>query len=97
MDDKIKSVLNIECTVLLVRITKQKNTVLKITESMGVGYPHLVPFVVGMVYGELQEYFKNLYHSMGIVQEEKMRTDWVSYWKEKYPSLSDKIKTIYGL
>jgi len=45
---------------------------------MGVGYPHLVPFVVGMVYGELQEYFKNLYHSMGIVQEEKMRTDWVT-------------------
>ena len=97
MDDEIKLDLDKECTRLLVGVKGQKNSVLRITQTMGIGYPHLVPFVLGIVYAELQRYFKDLYVTKGIAQEDRLRTDWNTYWKGKYTSLSDELKTIYGL
>lgn len=81
MDDTIKSQLDVECVRLLEGIKSQKDPVLRITESMGVGYPHLVPFVLGIVYAELQRYFKDLYVTRGMAQEDLMRNDWDAYWK----------------
>jgi len=69
MKDNIKSDLDKECQKLLEGITSQKDTVLKITQSFGISYPHLIPFVMGIVYAQLQTYFKDLYVLHGIAQE----------------------------
>jgi len=97
LNDEIKSDLDKECDRLLNGIREQKDTVMKITLSMGVGHAYLVHFVLGIIYANLQTYFHDLYTNKGMAQEHILRADWETYWKDNYTSLTDKLKSLYGL
>ena len=96
MDDEIKSDLDKECTRLINEVNKQKLSALELSEYLCVHSSDLVPFVAGMVYGDFEKYFKDLYVTKGMALENRVETDWYNYWGEKFPLLIDEIKKIYG-
>ena len=97
MDTGIKLDLDKECTRLLNELNKQHPDAVEFSKSVGITPSDLAPFVAGIVYVNFEIFFKDLYLTKGISQENRMDKDWVNYWQEQFPLLINDIKKIYRL
>lgn len=97
MDIEIESRLDAELNQKLKGAISEKNTVFNVTTSMGIGMPHLVPFVTGMIYVNLQNFMVDLYKSKGIAEDELLKKDLVYFWKKNVKQITEKLTKIYEL
>ncbi len=95
--DDMELKLNQKRDSLLNSAIEQSDITLRITKTFGVDHIHLVYFILGMLYVNLQTAFVDLYRHEKISDEIILREDWETYWKDNYTYLINKIQSIYNL
>jgi len=68
--------------------------------ALGIGEAHLVPFVAGIIYTQVQGAFDDFWRQQNNGQtpnNEVMNEHFVPFWRAHHPQVEQKLAEIYGL